>query len=183
MFPNPANVLSRRWPGFCSLAAPVLVYRATFLIWTGHAARYVLWLRALTWVELALAAVIAGDGCLWLVSGARRLACAGPCASRRRIIVLHAARVAVFARRGRPLDRFRCPSRHRPVDPRRGLVRDLVCRRHDCAFARGACWRAGLGAVRGTRALAIAGARGRLGRATEAPCRYLTARDILAKLV
>ena len=117
MFQDPANMRSRLLAGFLLIGGAFLFYRAAFLIWVGHAARYVFWLRGLTFVELALAAVIVATAAIWLAGGSA--------AWRRRtlqltaaLIVLHALRVAVFAlaRTGPWID-FDVRPEHRPVDP------------------------------------------------------------------
>jgi hypothetical protein len=99
------------------LGAPILVYRAVYLIGAGHAARYVVWLQVLTWVELLLAVSISIVALVWLVSGARAW-CGLTLRLTAAIILLHAFRVAIFViGRIGPLIDVDLRPEERPLDP------------------------------------------------------------------
>jgi len=117
MFHDPGSRAARTFAALLMLAAPILIYRAAFLIWTGVASRYVIWLNVLTWIELLLAVSIVGAALVWLVSGGRAW-CALTLRLTAAIILLHAFRVAVFviARVGPWID-FDVRPEERPVDP------------------------------------------------------------------
>jgi len=107
--------LQRRLAAALALGGAFLTYRAAVLLATGHDTRFVPWLAALTWVELALAGLITGLALLWLVTGTARWR--GPVLRLTAgLVVLHAVRVGVFvAARAGPWGDFDLRPEFRPL--------------------------------------------------------------------